>query len=107
MIVLDRFGKCRGQVDHDVALAECEIHVLEALQRSLELLDPFLHGDIEGGEGAWRHRSRRREAVARLKTFYASGEDVVVGTGRLVRVEIAADQQALAPQIVMRCLRGG
>ena len=105
MIVLDRFGEGRGQVDDDIALPECEIHVGEAFERGLELLDPLLHGHIERGEGARRHRAGGREAVAHLEALDALGDNIVVRSGSLVGDQIAADQQALAQQIVMRSRR--
>ena len=105
MIVFDRFGKGRRQVDDDVALPEGEIHVGQAFERGLELLDPLLHRHIERGEGARRHRAGGRKAMAQLETLDAFGENIVVRAGCLVGNEIAADQQTLAQQIVMRSRR--
>ena len=39
------------------------------LQRSLELLDPLLHGDVERGQRPRRHRARRRQAMPRLEAL--------------------------------------
>ena len=103
MIVFDRFGKGRGQVHDDVALPKCEIHIAEAFERGFELLDPLLHGDVECCQRTRGHGSRWREAVARLETLHALGDNVVVRTG-FIGGEIAADQETLAQQIVLRSL---
>ena len=102
LIILDGFRKSRGEVDHHIALLECKIDVLEALERGFELLDALLHGDVERGQRARRHRSRRRESVAHLETLYGLGEYVVERSARFIGSEITADQKTLAQQIVIR-----
>ena len=103
LVVLDRFGKGRGDVDHDIALAEREIHVAETLERSLELLDALLHGDVERGQRARRHRSGRRQAMAHLEALDAPRPPprrkapVALSAARSPLID-----QALAQEIVMR-----
>src|SRR5437879_3776718 len=75
--------------------------VFEPFERSLELLDALLHRDIERGEGSWRHRSGRRQAVANLKALDGFRDTVVKRPGGLVGGKIARDDQALAQQIVV------
>jgi hypothetical protein len=104
MIVFDRFGKGRRQVYDHVALAKSKIHVFEALERGLKLLDSLLHGYIERGEGARGHGARWCEAVARLETHHALGDNFVKCAGRLVGGKIAADQKPSPQQVVMRPL---
>jgi hypothetical protein len=107
MIVFDGLGKCRGEVHDHVTLPKCEIHIGKALQRGLKLLDPLLHGNVERGEGARRHGSGSREAVAYLETLYGLGDNFVIRSGLFVGGKIAADQQAPAQQIVIRSLHAG
>ena len=104
LVVLDRLGKGRGDIHHHIALAEGKFMLAEALQRSFELLDALVDGDVERGQRPRRHRSGRRQAMARLEALDGFGERVVVGAGRLVGGKIAAHDQALAQQIVMRSL---
>ena len=74
----------------------------EALERGLELLDALVDGHVERGQRPRRHRSGRRQAMAHLEALDGVGKRIVVGAGRLVGGEIAADDQALAQQFVMR-----
>ena len=78
---------------------------LRPLQRSLELPDPLLHGDIERGERARRHRSRRQRGHGALEAFHASTTVSSCGPVGLVVGKVAAHQQPLAQEIVVRSLR--
>lgn len=103
-IVLDGLGKGGGDVDHDIALAEAEIHVLEPLQRGLELADALLHGDVHRRERARRHRAGRRQPMTGLEAFHGISRILVEGAARLVGGEIPGEDQPLAQQIVIGAL---
>ena len=66
-VVLDRFGKRRRKIDHDIALSELEIHVFQPLERRLELPDPLLNRHVEGRERARGHGAGSGEAMAHLE----------------------------------------
>ena len=101
LVVLDRFRERRGDVDDDVTLAEREIHVGEALQRRLELLDPLLNGNVERGQRPWRHGPGQSKPMAGLEALDGLGDHFVIGARRLVGGEVAGDDQPLAQQIVI------
>ena len=50
---------------------------------------------------ARRHRAGRRQAMAHLETLHGFRDVLVERAGRLVGGEVAADDQALAQQIVI------
>ena len=104
LVILDRLGEGRGDVDHHIARAERKIHVGEALERGFELPDPLVHGDVERGNRPRRHGAGRCEAVAQLEALDCVGERVVIGARGLVGGEIGADDQALSQQLVMGTL---
>ena len=93
-VVLDGLGKGRGDVDHDIALAEGEIRVLEALERGLQLADALVHRDVQRRERPRRHRAGRRKAVARLEALQRLDDGLVKAPLVLVGGEVAADDQA-------------
>ena len=107
LVVFDRFGVGGGKVDHDVALAELEVHVGEAFERGFQLLQALVHGDIERGQRPRRHGAGGGKAVARLESFYRFRERVVVGACGFVAGKVLGDDQALAQQVVMRALYAG
>jgi hypothetical protein len=107
MIVFDGLGESRRKIHDDVARPKCEIHIVEAFERGLELLDAFLYGNVERGQRTRGDGSRGRKAVARLKTLQCLGDIIVKRSGCLVGGKIAADQKTLAQQIVMRSRHAG
>ena len=101
LVVFDGFRKGRGNVDHDIALAEREVHVLQPLERGLELVDALLHRHVHRSQRPRRHRAGRRQPVAHLEALHGLGDGVVERTGRLVGGEVAGDDQPLAQEIVI------
>lgn len=106
-VVLDRLGEGGGNVDHDIALAEAEIGVLEPLERRLQLADALLHRDVHGRERARRHRARRRKTVAGLEALHTVGEILVESAARLLGSEVARENQPLAQEVVVGALAAG
>ena len=76
----------------------------ETVERRLELLDPLVDGNVERSQRARRHHARRRQAVAGLEALDALDHGVVMRAGVLVAGDVAAHQQPLAQEIVMRAL---
>ena len=85
LVVFDRFGECRRQIHHHVALAECEIHIGKALERGLELLDPLLHGTLSAASVRGVIVPVAASPWRTWKRLTAFGDDVVIRAGRLVR----------------------
>jgi len=84
------------EVHDHVTPAELEIHVIDAFERSFELPDPLLDGDIEGGERTRRHHSRGGKAVTHLEALDGLGDISVKWPRCLVGGKIVAEYQALA-----------
>jgi hypothetical protein len=76
--------------------------VIDAFERGLELPDPLLNGDIEGGERARGDCSRGRKAMAHLEALDRLGDTLVKRSRCLVGSKIVAEHQTLAQQIIVR-----
>ncbi len=108
LAVGDGLDESGGNVHHDVALGEQEIHAEESFQRSFELLDAVADRDIHRLQGLRADRSAGVEPMAQLKFLDARDDDRVVAVARLrARGHIIGDDKALAQQRDVRAARAG
>ena len=108
LVVGDRLGERGGNVHHDVALGEDEIHAEQPLERGFELLDPRADGDVEGAQGLRADAAVCLEAVAHLKTLDAFDNGVVVDfAGLLLGGHVFGDDETPAQQRDVRPARPG
>ena len=83
-VAFDRLGERRRQVDHDVALAEVEIHRRQPVERRRELAQPLADRHVERGERLRTDAAGFFEAVTRLETPDRRGQRLVVNVAGLL-----------------------
>ena len=102
-VAFHRFGERRRQVDHDVALAEVEIHRRQPVERGRKLTQPLADRHVERGERLRTDAAGFLKPVPRLEMPHRRRQRLVIDVaGLLVGRQIVGQRKPSAQQRDLR-----